>query len=170
LQCEEQKMEVRTIANRRMFLINLLNSDQFYNLTARAQAIYLQAIANADDEGFCDKIHSIRKRMHGRISDVDLLVEKGYLYRFSRDLYLIIHWRCHNHIRRDRGSETFHKAERNRVCICPDDTYHVLPPEMDTEAVRQYAAEHQMIPMTAFFFDRGGHTAVESKVMQSYVM
>ena len=40
------------MANKRMFSVNVTETDAFYNLSAKAQALYFHLGMHADDDGF----------------------------------------------------------------------------------------------------------------------
>ena len=44
------------MAKRRMFSISLMESDEFYELSALTQALYFHLNLNADDDGIVDKV------------------------------------------------------------------------------------------------------------------
>lgn len=136
-----------------MLHTSIIESDAFYKLPIRSQVIYLHMCMLADDEGFCTQAGRVRQLLRAKQSELDTLVERGYLYKFRTGLYLIIHWRIHNHVRRDRGCSSAFSEERKRVFICHDKSYHVVDQTMSCNEISRYADAHHMSPLFGFIFD-----------------
>lgn len=107
---------MRTMAEKRMFMLNLITGDDFLDMTVGAQALYFHLCMRADDEGFLNNAQSIRKACQATTEDFDSLVTKGLLIRFESGIVCIRHWFLHNQIRADRFHETIY-PERKQVHV-----------------------------------------------------
>ena len=155
------KTEVIVIAHKRMLHTSIIENDTFYKLPLRSQALYAHMCLQADDEGFCPQADKIRHMLNARHSELDILVKKGYLHRFPNGLHLIIHWRIHNHIRRDRGCPSAFTQERQQVFVNPDKTYHVVDHPMTLQEISRYADENHLLPLAGFLFGNDSQPVVE---------
>ena len=115
------------MAARRMFLKSFIQDDVFALLPFSAQALYLRLAIEADDDGFVNNSKTIIRLLGVGEEDLDLLVEKKLLIKFDSGIVVIRHWRCHNHIRKDRYSTTKCLEERKSLIIREDDTYEIRP-------------------------------------------
>ena len=140
-----------------MLHASVIESDAFYQLPVRSQVIYIHMCLLADDEGFCTQTDRLRQLLRAKQSEVDILIERGYLYRFHASLYLITHWRIHNVVRRDKGSPSAFLEERNRVFILPDKSYLVADKPMSFAQASQYADKNDLRPLAGFVFDNDCH-------------
>ena len=73
--------------------------------------MYIHANLQADDDGFVDRIRSIRKMLGVREKDVRLLVDRGYLIPFDSGIMAITHWHIHNRVRKDTYVPTKYTRE-----------------------------------------------------------
>lgn len=103
---------IKTKATNRKELLNMkkrslatkiIETDNFIELPATAQLLYLHSLMNADDDGVIDHIDTIARYCKADINDVDILVNQGYLIKISKSpaIYVITHWLVHNTIRKD---------------------------------------------------------------------
>ena len=115
------------MAARRMFLKSFIQDDVFALLPFSVQALYLRLAIEADDDGFVNNPRTIIRLLGVGDEDLDLLVEKKLLIKFDSGIVVIRHWRCHNHIRKDRYSTTKCLEERKSLIIREDDTYEIRP-------------------------------------------
>ncbi len=90
------------MAKRRMFSIEVVESDAFCVLPCSAQVLYFHLAMSADDDGFVDKWKSILRYLKVKTAMLDLLIDMGYVIEFSNEVLLIADWLRHNRIRADR--------------------------------------------------------------------
>ena len=100
------------MAERRMFARTIMEEDTLLSLPAKVAIMYIHANLQADDDGFVDRIRSIRKMLGVREKDVQLLVDRGYLIPFDSGIMAITHWHIHNRIRKDTYTPTKYIRER----------------------------------------------------------
>ena len=99
------------MANHRMFSNSVISSDRFLNLPPRAQMLYIHLGLNADDDGFTNRIQSIRRSTDATPEDLKQLVDAGYVYVFQSGIAVDLFWNVNNSIRRDRYKPTIYKEE-----------------------------------------------------------
>lgn len=100
------------MAERRMLARGIMEEDLLLSLSAKLQIYYTHLILQADDDGFVDRIRSIRKMLGIREKDVQLLVDRGYLIPFESSVMAITHWHIHNRVRKDTYTPTKYTRER----------------------------------------------------------
>lgn len=120
------------MATRRMIDINLINSDDFISLESAAQSLYLQFIANADDDGFVGNPKAIMRMSEKTKADLTELVKNGFVIPFEKCV-VITHWNMHNKIRKDRYNPTRFKDEYNALDLDESGVYHVKENADDTD-------------------------------------
>lgn len=100
------------MANRRMFSAEIINSDRFLDLSQRAQLLYFHLGLAGDDEGFCSSTKRIMRTIECTSSDLDELIDAGFIIRFDNSVIVIVDWKRHNFLRNDRFKPTIHQAEK----------------------------------------------------------
>ena len=71
------------MAVRRMFSVNIVNSDAFLELPAGAQALYFHLNMRADDDGFVNSPRGVMRMAGAAEADLQRLIDKGYLLPFD---------------------------------------------------------------------------------------
>lgn len=94
------------MADKRMFSLQIVDSDAFLELPPSAQALYFHLGMRADDDGFINNAKTIAKIVGVNIKDLDALVEKKFIYAFEGGISLIKHWKVNNYIAKDRYKKT----------------------------------------------------------------
>ena len=117
------------MAAKRMFLLNIINSDAFVDMSLSARGLYFHLAMEADDEGFLSSALRITRSVGGTKELLDELVDSGYLIRFDSGIYLIRDWFQHNTIKPDRGSKTIHEAEKEQVKLIKKVYYRIDDPK-----------------------------------------
>jgi len=99
------------MAERRMFALNIIDSDAFICMPLVSQALYFHLGMRADDDGFVNSPKKILRMINAEEKDYDLLVKKRFLLEFDSGIIVIKHWRLHNKIRKDRCKKTLYTEE-----------------------------------------------------------
>ena len=100
------------MANKRMFSVNVTETDAFYNLSAKAQALYFHLGMHADDDGFV----ASPMRLCGASKPVlNQLEAAGYIIRFDSGVVVVTDWKINNFLRKDRHSKTIFQNELARL-------------------------------------------------------
>lgn len=103
------------MATRRMFSLDVVNTDAFLDLPVTAQALYFHLGMRADDDGFVGSPVRIMRSIGGEMDDLENLVNKGYIIRFDSGVIAITHWKWNNQIRKDRYNPTMHTLEKSLI-------------------------------------------------------
>ena len=96
------------MAKRRMFSIQLMESDDFYELSALTQALYFHLCLKADDDGVVDSVKSVMRDLKASSKNYNKLLDDGYIIELGKNLIVITHWLSHNQIKRDRYTPTMY--------------------------------------------------------------
>lgn len=118
------------MANRRMFSLDVIDTDLFLELPITAQCLYFHLGMRADDDGFVASPRKITKILDCSDEDLNLLIENGYIIPFKSGVVVIAHWKKHNYIQSDRYRKTQYKEERYSLQLI-ENVYR-----MDTECIQ----------------------------------
>jgi hypothetical protein len=114
------------MANRRMFSIEVVGSDQFLDMPTETRDLYFHLGMYADDDGFVSPKKVVR--MVGASDDsLKLLVVKGFVIPFESGVVVITHWKESNYIQRDRYKPNPYQLEYKKLA-CIQNVYR-----LDTE-------------------------------------
>lgn len=100
------------MANRRMFSLDIVNTDSFLDMSASAQVLYFHLGMRADDDGFIASPKRITNMVGCNADDLKLLIAKGFVIQFSSGIVVITHWKINNYLRPDRYRPTLHQSEK----------------------------------------------------------
>ena len=118
------------MAERRMFAKSVVESDNFLDMPAEAQALYFHLNMAADDYGFCDNPRSIMRACGAGNDTMKLLIAKKFVLAFDKnDGFVIVvkHWRINNYIREDRKHETKYKELMRDLYYDENNSYSTNP-------------------------------------------
>lgn len=105
------------MANRRMFSLDVIDTDNFLDMPLSAQGLYFHLGMRADDDGFIASPKKITKSVNASNDDLKLLIAKGYLLPFENGVVVIRHWQQNNYVRGDRYKSTIYQDEKKRLCV-----------------------------------------------------
>ncbi len=111
------------MANRRMFSLDVVDTDSFLDMPLTAQALYFHLGMRADDDGFIGNPKRIQRMIGCNDDDLRLLLVKGFVISFDSGVYVIRHWKIHNYIRTDRYKETVYIPEKNMLSVMKNGEY-----------------------------------------------
>jgi len=103
------------MAKRRMFSLDIVNTDDFMDLPCSAQALYFHLGMRADDDGFIPNPRRVLQNIGAKPGDLKRLVEKKYVILFDSGVCMIRDWKTNNHVRRDCYSPTRYQAEKESL-------------------------------------------------------
>ena len=87
------------MANKRMFSLDVIDTDKFLDMPASTQCLYFQLGMRADDDGFVSSPKKIVKIANCSEDDLRLLASKGYIIPFESGIIVITDWNVNNSIR-----------------------------------------------------------------------
>lgn len=114
------------MANKRMFSLDIIDTDAFLEMPVSTQALYFHLGMRADDDGFVSSPKKVAKITNCSNDDLRLLVTKGYLIPFQSGVVVITHWKSNNYVRKDRYTETRYIEEKNMLQL-QGDVYTLKP-------------------------------------------
>ena len=121
------------MALRRMFSLEVVNTDQFLDLPHSSQALYFHLGMRADDDGFVASPRRITAMVGSKPSDLEHLVNAGLVLRFPSGVCVIRHWRTNNLIKKDRYHETQYLEEMAQLTLDQNGQYRWNPSGTQSE-------------------------------------
>ena len=121
------------MARRRMFSLDVVNTDKFLDLPSSSQALYFHLGMRADDEGFVSSPKRITSTVNCSADDLKLLIAKGFIIPFDSGVCVLTDWRKNNYIQSDRCTPTAFISERAQLYVTPDKSYSAV---MDTPCIQ----------------------------------
>ncbi len=122
------------MAERRMFAKTVIESDRFADLPLRAQALYFHLGLRADDDGFLQNVKQIERLTGTEETELEALVEAGFVLRFESGAVVLRHWRQHNYIRKDAYTGTKCKKEMAELALDGNKCYVLKAEAPDGES------------------------------------
>ena len=123
------------MANKRMFCLDIVNSDAFLDMPLSAQALYFHLGMRADDDGFIGNPKSIQRLAGASQDDLMLLITKRFLIAFDNGVIAIKHWRMNNYIQKDRKKDTTYIELLNSLEVKENGSY-TEKKKMDTVCIQ----------------------------------
>lgn len=74
------------MANRRMFSLDVVDTDRFLDMPVTTQALYFHLGMRADDDGFVSSPKRITKTVGCNEDDLKILISKGFASMITDDL------------------------------------------------------------------------------------
>lgn len=99
------------MAEKRMFTMKIIDSDDFLDMPLSTQALYFHLNMRADDDGFINNPKRIQRTIGTSDDDLKLLIAKRFVICFENGVIVIKHWRMHNTLRKDRYKPTQYQEE-----------------------------------------------------------
>jgi hypothetical protein len=100
------------MAKRRMFSMDVIDTDYFLEMPMSSQLLYFHLALRADDDGFISSPKRILRLTGASDDDLKLLLSKEFVIPFESGICVIKHWKIHNYIRSDRYNETIYQDEK----------------------------------------------------------
>lgn len=99
------------MARRRMFSLDVVDTDQFLDLPAGAQLLYFHLGMRADDDGFVASPKKIMTLIGSKADELRVLAMRGYVIPFESGVVVIADWKSNNSIQKDRYRPTKYAHE-----------------------------------------------------------
>lgn len=113
------------MARHRMLSLDVIDTDQFLNLSATAQNLYFHLCMHGDDDGFVSSPRKIMKMIGATDGDMQTLISNDYVILFEKGIIVIRHWRLHNIIKNDRYHETIYTEEKSLLTLNNNKVYEL---------------------------------------------
>ena len=108
---------------KRMFSMQIIDSDPFLDMPLSAQALYFHLSMRADDDGFVNNPKKIQRYVNASDDDLKLLIAKRFILAFDSGVIVIKHWLIHNYIQKDRYHETVYTEEKSMLSVKDNKAY-----------------------------------------------
>lgn len=105
------------MANRRMFSLDVVDTDKFLDMPATSQCLYFHLGMRADDEGFVSSPKRITKLVNCASDDLNVLVSRGYVLPMGDGVVVLTHWKMNNYIQSDRYKPSVYQEERKKLTV-----------------------------------------------------
>ena len=131
------------MAQKRMFALSVIDSDEFLDLPLSAQALYFHLSMRADDDGFINNHKRIQRTIGCSDKDLHSLINSKFIIPFDSGIIVIRHWKMHNYIQKDRYKETVYSNEKALLTTTESNVYSLADTEciqnvsnLDTECIQ----------------------------------
>lgn len=112
------------MAERRMFTMQIVDSDAFLDMPLSTQSLYFHLNMRADDDGFVNNPKKIVRMIGASEDDLKLLIMKRFVIGFeAKGILVIKHWRMNNYLRKDRYHPTQYQDELHMLGIKENGAY-----------------------------------------------
>ena len=113
------------MAKRRMFSLEVVDTDNFLEMPASAQSLYFHLGMRADDDGFVSSPKRTVTLVNSSMDDLRLLISKGYIIPFDSGVAVVKDWKINNYIQKDRYTPTRYIDEKKALSILENGKYSV---------------------------------------------
>jgi DnaD/phage-associated family protein len=124
------------MAKRRMFSLDIIDTDLFMEMPQTSRLLYYELCMRADDDGFVGSPKKIQKMVGCSEDDFKVLISKQFIIPFDTGIVVIKHWKIHNYLRSDRYKETIYTSEKKLLSQDENGMYTIGIPngyQMDTQ-------------------------------------
>jgi hypothetical protein len=128
------------MANKRMFSMDVIDTDKFLEMPATSQNLYFHLGMRADDDGFISNPKKITKLVNCGNDDLNVLISRGFVITFEDGIIVIRHWKQNNYLRGDRYKETIYQNQK-KMLVVKDGVYDLnsdgipMVDQMDTNGI-----------------------------------
>lgn len=103
------------MANKRMFSVDVVETDTFLELPSKSQLLYFHLGMRADDDGFVSSPRAIMRTTGCTSRDLTRLETAGYVISFDSGVLVVTDWKVNNFLRKDRHAGTIHQNELEKL-------------------------------------------------------
>jgi uncharacterized phage protein (TIGR02220 family) len=132
------------MGDRRMFSMQIVDSDAFLDMPLSTQALYFHLSMRADDDGFVDNARKIVRAVGCSQDDVKLLFAKNFVIAFDDGVCVIKHWRIHNYIRTDRKKTTAYIEHFDKLDTKENGSYTLKKSDVSQVTTTCLPSDNQM--------------------------
>lgn len=105
------------MANRRMFSLDVVDTDKFLDMPATSQNLYFHLGMRADDDGFVSSPKKITKLVNCGNDDLNVLISRGFVIALEDGIVVIRHWKQNNYIQNDRHKPTIYQRQMAALSV-----------------------------------------------------
>lgn len=111
------------MAQRRMFSLQIVDSDAFLDMPTSSQLLYFHLSMRADDDGFIGNPKKIMRVVGANDDDMKVLISKRFILIFKSGVIVIKHWKMHNYIQNDRYHGSQYVDEKDGLITKDNGSY-----------------------------------------------
>ena len=115
------------MAKKRMFSMDVVDTDAFLDLPPGAQALYFHLGMHGDDDGFVGNPRKLIRNVGCKAKDLATLIDRGYVIAFDSGVVAVRDWRLNNELKNDRYHATIYSEEKEMLTVDTSRRY-VLDP------------------------------------------
>ena len=105
------------MANKRMFSREILEHDNFTELSHSAIVLYFYLNLAADNEGFVNSKRHVMRLCGCTEKDLQELIAGNWVILFDTGVLVITHWRIHNTLKNDRCNSIYIREKSLLTCV-----------------------------------------------------
>ena len=113
------------MARKRMFDLEIVDTDLFLEMPQSTQNLYFHLGMRADDDGFVSNPKKIIRTIGANDDDLKILFSKQFIIPFETGVVVIRHWKLNNYLRKDRYTETIYKEEKKQLVEDENGVYNL---------------------------------------------
>lgn len=122
------------MANKRMISADIVTSDAFIMMSHKAQALFLQCIINADDDGIIDNMRSIMRNLSIKSPTLSEILKNKFILDLGDGIYCVKHWWIlNNAIKSDRYKKTKYVEKLDRLVLKENKAYTLKKTPIKTD-------------------------------------
>lgn len=106
-----------------MFAKTIVESGAFYNLSPKAQCLYLHLNMNADDDGLLNNAINICRSLGFSKSILQELIDARFILDLKDGITVIKHWKINNTIAKDRYKPSIYQDAIQKLYIKDNKSY-----------------------------------------------
>lgn len=134
------------MAQRRMFSLQIVDTDAFLDMPPTSQLLYFHLSMRADDDGFVSNPKKIMKVVGSNDDDLKILFVKKFVLPFESGICVIKHWKIHNYIQNDRYKSTQYIREKALLEVEPETQKYQLKQD-NTDVYKVYTQDRVRIEL-----------------------
>ena len=115
------------MARRRMFSLDIIDTDKFLDMPISAQGLYFHLGMRADDDGFVASPKRVTAVAGCSSDDLKILIDNGFVIGFDTGIVIIKDWRINNYIQKDRYKTTKYIEELQKLEVAKTGSYVYRP-------------------------------------------
>lgn len=116
------------MAKRRMFSLDIVDSDVFLEMPISTQALYFHIGMRADDDGICANPNRIVRDCGANKDDLGILLAKRFILVDDEENVIIVkHWKMNNYIQKDRYNQSTYKEVLKKLYLDDKGSYTFAP-------------------------------------------
>lgn len=161
------------MANKRMFSLDVVDSDRFMEMGVSARELYFQLGMRGDDDGFVGNPKRIMRSVGASEDDLKILQAKEFIHEFESGVIVILDWRLNNNLRNDRYKPTIYTEERKQLRFGANRRYLIgIPVVNQIETKNQSQTTENQATSTVYQTETNGnrnitkHSITEPNITQ----